>query len=165
MKTLIALVNPLVFLSDITEFDLKIQDDYNSNLEQIIGQLEEQLASISSLVDMKQALLSLTLSLEFISFAITSLVSMNSSGRLASQQSNNQTVTVKLKSVMNKTEAQITRLINAIKNIDVKAILLDKVNGLEENLLSDSTYSRIETKAGSVLIPIMGQEVSNYYLF
>lgn len=185
-ETLINLVTPLVFLPDVNMLDIKIQEDYNSNLEQIIGQLEEQLASISSLVEMKQALLSLTLSLEFISLAITSLLTIaqlasstpsavqpgaQSAGPYGKQSNSQQqptnqvqAVTVKLKSVpqqlMNKTEAQISRLLNAIKNLDPKSLFLDKVTKLEEGLLSDPAHGRIETKAGSVLIPIMGPQVS-----
>lgn len=186
-QKLISLVTPLVFLPDANMLDSKIQEDYNNQLEQIISQLEVQLSSLGSLVEMKQALLSLTLSLEFISLAITSLLTIaqitpstsasNQPGIQSTAKSNNsqhqlasqmQTAPVKLKSVpqqlINKTEAQITRLLNAIKNVDPKSLLLDKVAKLEDSLLSDPAHGRIETKAGSILVPIMGSQVSSFLI-
>lgn len=181
-ETLIDLVNPIIFLSDLTELTTNIQENYNSNLDAIINQLEEQLSSISSLVEIKQALLTLSMSVEFISLVATSLVSLahlspastgntcnlsssGNSNKLSSSQQQQTPPVSKLKSIpnqlMNKTEAQLTKLSNLIKNIDVRVLVMDKISGLEEELLSNQDQLRLETKGNSVLIPLMGQEVSD----
>lgn len=181
-QSLVSLVSPLVFLSNASELNREIQEGYSTHLDRIINDLEDQLTAISSLIEMKQALLSLTISVEFISLAITSLVSLaymaqsstttstnSGSSSRASSKSNaktsasqqQQNAPVKLKSIphqlINKTEAQLTKLSNLIKNVDPKALILDKVVNLEKNLSSDLNQHHSNEK----LIPLMGQEVSS----
>lgn len=183
-ESLVALVKPLIFISDASALNSKIQEEYSANLEAIINDLEEQLSAINSLVTMKQALLSLTISVEFISLCVTSLVSMahmtssptcnatdkssGASGKQsvaqAQQQQQQVGASIKNKSIpnqlINKTEAQLTKLSNLIKNVDPKATILDRIDGLERCLLSNKEFTRLEMKSGSVLVPIMGHEVS-----
>lgn len=181
-EDLIQLVTPLLFLTEASALTSKIQEDYYNRLEAIINDLEKQLSSIETLVDIKQALLSLTIAVEFISLGVTSLVSLSHTGTITthlsgpqptgtnSKLSSSQPPQTKLKltpnQMMNKTEAQLTKLSNLIKNVDVRALVLDKVSKLEDGLLSNSEHKCIETKFGSNLVPLMGQEVStNIYSF
>lgn len=176
---LVSLVNPIVFLSDVSKLDTSIQEEYNSNLERLVSVLEDQLSSIGSLVQLKQALQSLTMTLEFISVCATSLVSLSGNaaqiipqvshpvGRNSSSQSHaavNPSIGSALKSkpivqqMINKTEAQLTRLSNLIRSVDPKSQVLDKIQSIDGALLSGRDQSRIETKAGSVLAPLMASD-------
>lgn len=194
-RLLVSLVSPLVFLTDLSKIDTSLQEDYYSNLDRVVSILDGHLSSISSLVQMKQALQSLTMTLEFISICATSLVSMSgvvgqygshtsqpstsstnhvrSPGKNSSAQvqnsptPNQQIVGSALKArpivqhMINKTEAQLTRMSNVIRSIDPKALILDKIHNIDEALLSDKDQSRLETKAGSVLVPLMGVEYAH----
>lgn len=171
-ESLISLVIPLIFQSEVSALDAKILDDFSTHLETIVNGLEGQLSSISSLVAMKQALLSLSISVEFISLAVTSLVSMantptggsTSQTALNKKSSSQQHQPSKVKSIpnqmINKTEAQLTKLSNLIKNVDSKALILDKISTLESSLLSNTEQTLLSTKQGSVLTPIMDSSVS-----
>lgn len=186
LPSLIALVNPLVFLHDILDVDTKLQETYNSQLELVISDLVNQLASINSLIAMKQALLSLTITVEFISLAITSLVSMvhggfasgnNSGGTQTASTgtvvSNKQPVgqprpaPSKNKSIphqmLAKTESQLLRLSNSIKSTDPKTLLVDKLGKLEDCLLSNQSHVALKTKSGVSVVPLLGVEVSSRY--
>lgn len=150
LKSLLSLVDPLVFLSDAQEIAPETLDQYCTSIEAIISGLEQQLSSIDSLVKMKQALLSLTITVEFISLCGTSLISMSS------QQSKSKSIPHQM---MNKTEAQLTKLSSMIKSVDPKSCVLDRVSGIEKALLSNKDQTRIDTKSGP-LIPLMGNEVA-----
>jgi len=172
-RILLSLTNEL---ATIVPLGQHIQEEYISHLDTIINNLETKLTSISSFVEMKQALSSLTISIEFISLCATSLISIstsnsvvalkNSTGMVgkASPSPQQQSHPIKLKSIahqmINKTEAQLTRLSGLIKNIDPKTLILDKVTSLEKSLLSDVSQTRLDTKFGSILVPLMGTEVS-----
>lgn len=176
-KNLIGLVNPLIFLQDASALSSEIQEDYTNHLEAIINSLESQISAIDSLIDVKKVLLSLTISVEFISMSIASLVSLSHSGTATTQNpgpqvsgssskmsssQQQQTPQAKLKSLpsqmMNKTEAQLIKLSNMTKSVDVKALVLDKVTGLEDGIRSNLDHTRVEIKSGSSLIPLMGQD-------
>lgn len=175
---LIAIVRPLVFCPKLQDLTNEIQLDYTRHLDTIINNLENQLSSVNCLISMKQALLSTSITIEFISLCVTSLVSIvqadpsnsgitNSITNAKSSHSSSQqppqqqpTSSSKSKSVVqvmiNKTEAQLTRLSNLIKALDPKVLLAEKVQDLEELLVSDQKHSTIETKDGAIIHPLMG---------
>lgn len=168
-EDLISLVNPLIFLPDASALTSETQEDYMNRLEAIITNLESIMSHISTLRDIKIVLSALTITVEFISMSITSLVSLSHSSSASSYDtgpqasagskisSSQQTSLAKSKSmfsqIMNKTEAQLIKLSNMIKGVDVKALILSKTE-LESGLLSKSQGS-IETKSGSNLTPLL----------
>lgn len=161
-EDLIGLVNPLIFLSDASALTTKIQEDYMNRLEAMVTNLEVKVSQISTLCDIKIVLSALTITLEFISMGITSLVSLShsssaSGGSKVPSSQPQQTSLTKSKSIsnqmMNRTEAQLIKLSNIIKSVDVKALILDKTT-IEPGLLSVDQGS-IETKSGSNLTPLL----------
>lgn len=164
IKLLLDLVTPLTSIIDPSRFTTQLLGDYSSNLEAIIDSVERQLTCISSLLEMKRALLTMTLSMEFISFAVASLYYITQIAKIANpstagsttmnanqhqpQQSQTtatlqQPVPVKTKTIpnqmINKTETQLTRLANIIKSLDPKSQLIDKIDGLESAFLEMTT--------------------------
>lgn len=175
-KDLAALAMPLVFIRDISKIDAKVKDGYVAHLESIANSLELRLTSINSLASMKQAITSLTLTLEFISLCATSLVALShasdinnpaalnedqntgkfSSGGQQPQQGSTQQCKseVFIQQMINRTETQLTRLSNLVKSVDVKSSVLDKCQ-IEPTLMSDKSQTPVETSSGSLLTPIL----------
>lgn len=172
--SLVALVKPLVFCSHTQSLTSQIQENFGQHLDAIVNNLENQLPAINSLVTMKQALLSLTISVEFISLCVTSLVSIvqiesnstNSANTQAKVPSSQQPQQFPSKSksiphqMIHKMEVQLTKIHNLIKSVDPKSLILDRVTKLEDILLSDQGHTSLETKGGSQLHPLMGQSAS-----
>lgn len=108
-ETLVGLVRPLISCTN-TKLSLtqEVYDKYLVCLDEISNDIEKQLTSIDSLVDMKKTLMLLTISLEFISLCVSSLVSiMHSDSKSPFQQK-----------MVSKTEAQLTRISGHIKGFD-----------------------------------------------
>lgn len=152
IKLLLDLVTPLLSIVTTSALTAKISDEYNSNMIAIIDSIEKQVSTISSLIQMKQALLTLTLSIEFITMAVTSLYYIGQMVKGASasstanasnhQQQQQQTESSKAKTItnqmINKSETHLTRLSNLIKNIDPKTIILDKITSVDAQLASSN---------------------------
>lgn len=181
-KDLAALAVPLVFIKDPQKIEAKVRDEFVAHLESIVSNLELRLTSINSLVSMKQAITSLTLALEFISLCATSLVSLShaseatnsttaanddhntgksSSGGQQAQQSSNQqqckSSEALVQQMINKTEAQLTRLSNMVKSVNVKSSVLDRCQ-IEQTLVSEKSQTPIGTSSGLQLMPLLQAE-------
>lgn len=145
-KLLVSLVYPLATIDNPKDLDQAKVDAFASNLDKLMTALESQLGSTSSLVRMKQSLLSLTLTVEFISLCGSSLLALVHLDQVASGQAAAKTKSVP-NQMLNKTEAQLTKLANLIKSMDARRPL-DTVTTIETTLLSDPKHSRMESKAG-----------------
>lgn len=167
IKLLLDLVTPLLSITNVTKLTTKTLESYSGSLEAIVDCLDKHIGSIGSLLQMKQVLLTLTLSMEFITMATTSLfhisqmaknTSANSTSSTTSSQQHQQTDITKAKTIanqmINKTEANLTRLSNLIKNIDPKAQILDKITGLDQDLVQSTNNSSLATSNGDNQAPI-----------
>lgn len=154
-QSLISLVEDIAFLPDVTMLTTEIQDTYIMHLDSVMNDIEVQLLNVKSLIEMKQALLSLTLTLEFISLVITSLVAINqqnnSSGQSSKKSSSglNQQLT-RTKSIPNriitKTEAQLAKISQLVKILNsAKTLILDKVTEPEFSVKMD-TFDKVKEK-------------------
>lgn len=165
-QRLIDLVRPLVFLHDSTGITQADQASYNNLLESIVANLEQILLNVSSMIAMRNTLCVLTLSFEFISVAITSLLALSGINQTCTQTSKanqQQPQASKQKSsphtLLHKTETQLIRLSNAIKMLDPKSIFTDKlVLDLEMCNDRDDKYT---TEYDHVLRPLLGRQVSS----
>lgn len=154
-NTLVDLVDPLIFVKEPSMMTSELSDDYATRLDEIVDNIDKQISKITSLVSMKLALSAMTVSIEFISLAITSLyfiahmtVGLGGSGNKSSS-SQQPAPAAKPKSISNqmisKTEAQLTRLSNMVKSIDPKATILDQVISLEPKIMLDKEHDETLT--------------------
>lgn len=174
IQLLTNLVIPLLSVTKPSMLTGKLAEDYGSTLELIVDNVEKQASSVSTFVQMKQALLTLTISIEFISFAISSLylichLKVNQNQTAGSQgrspPSQHQAPPAKLKSVSNqmigKTEALMTRLANVVKSIEPKS-LFESVISVEPGLEAEDTVAGVDgdSQRESALNRLMDKTVS-----
>jgi hypothetical protein len=166
-ETLVNIVRLLISCTDTKSYiTQEICDKYIRYLDELISSIEKQLSSIVSLVDMKRSLMLLTITLEFISLCVNSLVSISNvessfSGLQASsvntstksstnQQQVPQQTNSKSKSLIHhmmiKTEAQLLRMCGHVKSVDTKLLAVDKIVQVEEALQYAGEHRNSESK-------------------
>uniref|UniRef100_A0A6G1SB13 N-alpha-acetyltransferase 25, NatB auxiliary subunit n=1 Tax=Aceria tosichella TaxID=561515 RepID=A0A6G1SB13_9ACAR len=160
----------------------EIYDKYFGYLDEIAGDIESQLSSINSLVAMRKTLMLLTISSEFISLCVTSLVciihesggsgigSQATSPAYASvksqsnQQAPQQSTSSKSKSLVHqmasKTGDKLGKISNMIKGVDLKSMVADKIVQVDETLLCDAKHCTGSESEKSPPIPLMSPNYS-----
>lgn len=178
-ETLVNLVRSLLSYSDpksgLTE---ETHDKYLHHLEEIADSIESQVSSITSFMGMKRTLTLLTISLEFISLCVASLVlitnieanccagSQASSMQLLSNQQSSQLTNSKSKSfiqqMISKTEAQLTRMATAVKAVDVRSFIVQRTGQIEPAFSCDSKHcSKAESNG---IVPLLSADHSEISL-
>lgn len=57
--------------------------------------------------------------------------------------------------MMSRTEVQLLKLSKLLRGFDLKAVLLDKVSQVNQELVSKSTLENVETRDGLLVKPLM----------
>lgn len=166
VESLLDLVIPLISIGEPSALNTNLSERFTLHLDTVVNSIEKQVSSTNSLVHIKQTLLSLTVSLEFISMVVTSLHFISNSSLVTNSQANAQAKSTpgqsvaKPKSVVNqlinKTEGALTRLSSLVKSLESRSSPVDALDSVELALISNTKYEL----HGEHLTPLMHRTVS-----
>lgn len=154
-ESLVNLVKLLVFRTELSELTQEVFNEYSLHLDNIISAVEQQLATVNSLISFKQTLLTLTITVEFISLCVTSLVSLKletdfltktshyPKPAAAASTSQLQRASNIVSQLICKTMEQLDKLRLSTRAINPKALIIDRITQVDETLLSSPDPERV----------------------